>query len=144
MLASLMTMITNCDDERLAIAFAKLLTTIGKTLNAVDDPMNEVAEQFYQHLFGAVLAHTWERATFDYSLADGPVRVYLWALHTFNELANLCPTYWYAKLTNLLKQKPIQFLIAKGLIGGSDVELLEALLQVAASSEFPKQDVFHI
>uniref|UniRef100_A0A8W7PDH9 Uncharacterized protein n=1 Tax=Anopheles coluzzii TaxID=1518534 RepID=A0A8W7PDH9_ANOCL len=140
-LASLMTMITNCDDERLAIAFAKLLTTIGKTLNAVDDPMNEVAEQFYQHLFGAVLAHTWERATFDYSLADGPVRVYLWALHTFNELANLCPTYWYAKLTNLLKQKPIQFLIAKGLIGGSDVELLEALLQVAASSEFPKQDV---
>uniref|UniRef100_A0A182X140 Uncharacterized protein n=1 Tax=Anopheles quadriannulatus TaxID=34691 RepID=A0A182X140_ANOQN len=141
LLASLMTTITNCDDDRLAIAFAKLLTTIGKTLNAVDDPMNEVAEQFYQHLFGAVLAHTWERATFDYSLADGPVRVYLWALHTFNELANLCPTYWYAKLTNLLKQKPIQFLIAKGLTGGSDVELLEALLQVAASSEFPKQDV---
>uniref|UniRef100_A0A182KC97 Uncharacterized protein n=1 Tax=Anopheles christyi TaxID=43041 RepID=A0A182KC97_9DIPT len=137
----LMTMITNNDDGRLTVAFAKLLTTIGRALNTVDDPMNEVADQFYQHLFGGVLAHTRECVTFDYALADGPIRVHLWALHTFNELANLCPTHWYAKLTNLLKQKPIQFLIAKGLTGGSDVELLEALLHVAASSEFPKQDV---
>uniref|UniRef100_A0A182MJU1 Uncharacterized protein n=1 Tax=Anopheles culicifacies TaxID=139723 RepID=A0A182MJU1_9DIPT len=140
-LTPLMTTITNNDDERLAIAFTKLLTTIGKALNTIDDPMNEVAEQFFQHLFGNVLSHARDSATFNYSLTDGHVRVYLWALHTFNELANICPTHWYAKLTNLLKQKPMQFLIAKGLTGGSDVELLEALLQVAASSDFPKQDV---
>ncbi|XP_035916930.1 uncharacterized protein LOC118514288 [Anopheles stephensi] len=140
-LATLMASITNNDDEKLAIAFTKLLTTIGKSLNAVDDAMNQVAEQFFQHLFANVLNNTRDFGTFDYSLADGHVRVYLWALYTFNELANLCPTHWYAKLTNLLKQKPIQFLIAKGLTGGTDVELLEALLQVTATTDFPKQDV---
>uniref|UniRef100_A0A182T371 Vesicle tethering protein Uso1/P115-like head domain-containing protein n=1 Tax=Anopheles maculatus TaxID=74869 RepID=A0A182T371_9DIPT len=140
-LPRLMTTITNNDDERLAIAFAKLLSTIGKTLITLDDPMNEVAEQFFQHLFGIVLSNTRDFGSFDYSLADGHVRMYLWALHTFSELANLCPTHWYAKLMNLLKQKPIQFLIAKGLTGGADVELLEALLQVVASTDFPKQDV---
>uniref|UniRef100_A0A182NUT7 Uncharacterized protein n=1 Tax=Anopheles dirus TaxID=7168 RepID=A0A182NUT7_9DIPT len=141
-LATLMATITNNDDERLAVAFARLLTTIGKALNEIDDPMNVVAEQFYQRLFASVLNHSRDCATFDYTLADGPMRVYLWALHTFTELANLCPTYWYAKLTNLFKQKPIQFLIAKGLTAGSsDIELLEALLQVTASADFPKQDV---
>uniref|UniRef100_A0A182Q9K5 Uncharacterized protein n=1 Tax=Anopheles farauti TaxID=69004 RepID=A0A182Q9K5_9DIPT len=141
-LPTLMATLTNNEDERLTVAFARFLTTIGKALNVVDDPMNEVAEQFYQRLFAGLLNHSRECATFDYTLADGPMRVYLWALHTFNELANLCPTYWYAKLVNLLKQKPVQFLIAKGLTSGrSDIELLEALLQVTASADFPKQDV---
>ncbi|XP_053665269.1 uncharacterized protein LOC128714419 [Anopheles marshallii] len=140
-LTPLMNTITNIDDERLVIAFTKLLTTIGKTLNTIDDPMNEIAEQLFQHLFGNVLSNARDCAMFNYSLTDGQVRVYLWALHTFNELANICPTHWYAKITNLLKQKPIQFLFAKGLTGGSDVELLEALLQVATSTDFPKHDV---
>ncbi|XP_052895231.1 uncharacterized protein LOC128302445 [Anopheles moucheti] len=140
-LTPLMTTITSNDDERLVIAFTKLFTTMGKTLNMIDDPMNEIAEQLFQHLFGNVLTNTRDCAMFNYSLTDGQVRVYLWALHAFNELANICPTQWYAKITNLLKQKPIQFLFAKGLTGGSDVDLLEALLQVAASTDFPKHDV---
>uniref|UniRef100_A0A182J300 Uncharacterized protein n=1 Tax=Anopheles atroparvus TaxID=41427 RepID=A0A182J300_ANOAO len=140
-LGSLMTTLTNNDDQRLAIAFARLLTTIGKALNASDEPMNEVAEQFYQHLFGSMLSQSRETVPFDYSIGDGPARVYQWALHTFTELANLSPTHWYAKVTNLLKQKPMQFLVAKALTGGSDLELLEAMLQVATSSDFPKHDV---
>ncbi|XP_053676406.1 uncharacterized protein LOC128726616 [Anopheles nili] len=140
-LASLMAMIANNDDDRLAVAFARFLTTIVKTLNTSDETMNEASEHFYQHLFGSMLSQSRSSTAFDYALADGPVRVYLWALHAFNELANLCPTVWYAKLTNLLKQKPIQFLIAKGLTGGNDVELLEALLQVTASVDFPKHDL---
>ncbi|XP_058120923.1 uncharacterized protein LOC131282936 [Anopheles ziemanni] len=140
-LGNLMTTLTNNDDERLAIAFARLLTTIGRALNASDDTMNEVAEQFYQHLFGSMVNQAQETVPFDYSIADGPARVYQWALHAFNELANLSPTHWYAKVTNLFKQKPIQFLVAKALTGGSDLELLEAMLQVASSTDFPKHDV---
>ncbi|XP_052864614.1 uncharacterized protein LOC128271211 [Anopheles cruzii] len=140
-LGPLMEMISNNDDLPLVAAFARLLAAIGRSLNATDETMDQIAEQFYQHVFGQMLNQSRDACSFDYSLGKGPSRMYLWSLHAFNELGHLSPTLWYAKVANLLKQKPIQFLIAKGLTDGGDVELLEAMLLVATSSDFPKRKV---
>ncbi|XP_035774248.1 uncharacterized protein LOC118457076 [Anopheles albimanus] len=140
-LGTLMDTIANNDEEPLVAAFARLLTTIGRLLNTTGETLDAVAERFRLHVFGNILGQSREVTAFDYSAGDRMAQKYLWSLHTFYEFSNLSPTLWYAKVVNLLKQKPIQFLIARELTGGSDMELVEAILQITTATDFPKRSV---
>ncbi|XP_050085411.1 uncharacterized protein LOC126571152 [Anopheles aquasalis] len=140
-LGTLMDTIANNDDEQLVAAFARLLATIGRLLNATDETIDAVAERFRLHVFGKILGQSGKVTAFDYSVGERTAQKYLWSLHAFYELSNLSPTLWYAKVMNLLKQKPIQFLIAKELNGGSDIEMVEAILQITTAADFPKRSV---
>ncbi|ETN61317.1 hypothetical protein AND_007029 [Anopheles darlingi] len=140
-LNTLMDTITNNNEEQLVATFARLLATIGRMLNATDDTIDAVAERFYRHVFSNILGQSGQVAAFDYSAGDRTARKYLWSLHAFYELSNISPTLWYAKVVNLLKQKPIQFLIAKELTSGRDIEMVEAILQITTAADFPKRNV---
>uniref|UniRef100_A0A1Q3EWA3 Uncharacterized protein n=1 Tax=Culex tarsalis TaxID=7177 RepID=A0A1Q3EWA3_CULTA len=138
-LTELMAMVANNTDEKLTISFSKLLTTMVKIQSSSSTTdLDNVAEQFFQHVFSTILSSSGH--SFNYSLPDSEVRVYLWALHTFNDFANLSPTLWFAKVGNLLKQKPVHFMIARGLTSG-DLELTEAMMQVTAAVDFPRREV---
>ncbi|KAL1400892.1 hypothetical protein pipiens_007064 [Culex pipiens pipiens] len=140
-LAELMAMVTNNTDEKLTISFSKLLSTMVKVQSSSSTTdLDNVAEQFFQHVFATILSCSGGPNSFNYSLADSEVRIFLWALHTFNDFANLSPTLWFAKVGNLLKQKPVHFMIARGLTSG-DLELTEAMMQVTATVDFPRREV---
>ncbi|XP_053692480.1 uncharacterized protein LOC128740926 [Sabethes cyaneus] len=137
LLIDLLSIVKNNDDKRLLISLCKLLTTIVKVQNALHSELQHMVEPLFQHFFGHVME---SKHSFDYSLPDSDILVYLWALHTFNEFANVAPTLWFAKVNNLLNQKPLHFLIAKGLTSGC-LELTEAMLHVSASVDFPRREV---
>ncbi|XP_055544317.1 uncharacterized protein LOC129729625 [Wyeomyia smithii] len=137
LLVDLLSIVKDNDDKRLLVSLCQLLTTIVKVQNTVHSDLDHMVEPFFRQLFGQFLE---PNHSFDYSLPDSEIRVYLWALHTFNEFANVAPTLWFAKVNNLLNQKPLHFLIAKGLTLGC-LELTEAMLHVAASADFPRREV---
>ncbi|XP_058453857.1 uncharacterized protein LOC131431917 [Malaya genurostris] len=136
-LTELRDVVRNNDDSKLLISICKLLTMIIKLRNTSSSDLDNLAESFFRQIFGPILNSS---QSFNYSLPDSEIRVYLWALHTFNEFANVAPTFWYAKIGNLLKQKQVHFLIAKGLTS-SEIDLTEAMLHVSSSVDFPRKEV---
>ncbi|XP_058819855.1 uncharacterized protein LOC131682423 [Topomyia yanbarensis] len=139
-LAELKLIIKDNDDHKLLISICKLLTTMVKVQNTSHSDLDQSAEPIFRRIFGPILDGS---QSFDYFLPDSEIRVYLWALHTFNEFANVAPTLWFAKIGNLLKQKQLHFLIAKGLTSGEE-DLTEAMLHVSSSVDFPRREVSHM
>lgn len=139
-LDDLVTIVQNNSDHVLMISISKLLTTLVNLQGSSNTILDKAAELFFQHTFGNILSSFKSNQNFDFSLPDGEVEAFLWALHTFHEFANVSPTMWFAKMGNLLKQKPIHFLLARGLTS-SNHELTEATLAICSSVDFPRNDV---
>nr|XP_029727058.1 testis-specific gene 10 protein-like [Aedes albopictus] len=142
-LEDLVSIVHHNSDQVLIISVSKLLTTLVSLQGASNSTLDKAAELFFQHTFGNILSSFKSSQNFDFSLPDGEIEAFLWALHTFHELANVSPTLWFAKMGNLLKQKPVHFLIAKGLTSDNS-ELTEATLAISSSVDFPRKDVSHM
>lgn len=139
-LDDLVAIVHNNSDQVLVISISKLLTSLVSLQGASNSTLDKAAESFFQHTFGNILSSFKSSQNFDFSLPDSEIEAFLWALHTFHEFANVSPTLWFAKMGNLLKQKPIHFLIAKGLTSNNS-ELTEATLAISSSVDFPRKDV---
>ncbi|XP_055614203.1 myosin-11 [Uranotaenia lowii] len=142
-LEDVLSLVLNNTDEKMTISFCKMLATIVKLQNGSQTVLDKTAERLFNHIFSHLLETQESSSAFNYSLPDSEIRMYIWALVTFNEFANCAPTHWFAKVTNLWKQKSIHFLIAKGLNCG-DEEISEAVLQVTASVDFPRRELSHM
>ncbi|XP_062548545.1 uncharacterized protein LOC134213479 [Armigeres subalbatus] len=139
-LDDLVTIVQNNSDQVLMISISKLLTTLVNLQGSSNTTLDKASELYFQHTFGNILSSFKSNQNFDFSLPDSEIEAFLWALHTFHEFANVSPTMWFAKMGNLLKQKPIHFLLAKGLTS-SNHELTEATLAICSSVDFPRNDV---